>query len=251
MSMRSKAALQVGFLLVAVLTSAVSKNAIRIKVLDSETRSVSLADNGVPNNCEQVTFDAYCRTSRTPLLKYTLLVQEGDQPPFHISCTVESKWSRCKALPIGETFDAKREKRGLVVYYIDDKGKARSQLYTLVAGSTMPPAPAASQAAPAAAPAPVAPATSTSASPAASAPQSAASTQDAASVKCNFTSTPSGAEIDVDGRFVGSTPSEIAVGTGTHVVVLALPGFAEWKRDLTITPGSGVINVAASLQKAP
>jgi len=67
-------------------------------------------------------------------------------------------------------------------------------------------------------------------------------------VKCNFTSTPSGAEITVDGKYVGSTPSEIPLTTGTHVVVLSMPGFAEWKRELTVEAGS-VVNVTASLPK--
>ena len=62
-------------------------------------------------------------------------MQEGDEPPFRIRCTAESKYSRCVPLPKGVTFDARREKHGIVVYYVDDKGKARSQLYTLAAGT--------------------------------------------------------------------------------------------------------------------
>jgi len=129
-------ALQAGLLLVAMLASAApQKNTMRIKVLDSETRSSSLDDSGVPNNCEQLTFDAYCRSSRTAPLVNTLLVQEDDKPPFRISCTTESRYSRCTPLPKGATLDARREKHGITVYYEDDKGKARSQLYTLAAGT--------------------------------------------------------------------------------------------------------------------
>jgi hypothetical protein len=47
---------------------------------------------------------------------------------------------------------------------------------------------------------------------------------------------------------MGSTPSEIPVSTGTHVVIFSLPGFAEWKRELTVEAGS-VVNVTASMQK--
>jgi diacylglycerol kinase family enzyme len=68
-------------------------------------------------------------------------------------------------------------------------------------------------------------------------------------VRCNFGSTPSGAEITVDGNYVGNTPSEIAVIPGTHVVVFSMGGFAEWKRELTVAAGSVVVNVTASLQK--
>ncbi|MGC2818857.1 MAG: PEGA domain-containing protein, partial [Candidatus Sulfotelmatobacter sp.] len=69
-------------------------------------------------------------------------------------------------------------------------------------------------------------------------------------VRCNFTSSPSGAEITLDGKYVGNTPSEIAVSAGTHVVAFSTPGFVQWKRDLTVEAGSIVVNVTASLQKA-
>ena len=170
MSMRRIAALQAGLLLVAMSANADSpKNTVRITVLDSVTRaSTPDNNNGVPQNCEQLTFDAYCRSTTNVPLVSTLLVQEDNQPPFRITCTIESRYSRCIPLPKGETFDAKREKRGLTVYYEDDKGKARKQLYTLVASNATEsrPAPAASAAAePAPAPHP-APAVQNSPAPA-------------------------------------------------------------------------------------
>ncbi len=201
----------------------------------------------------------------------TLLVQEGDKPPFRITCKIESRYSRCQPLPKGETFEAKRDKHGITVYYIDDKGKARSQLYTLVdsGGKAAPPATVATVAAQAVQPAApqqnspaVAPTQSSSAivsappagvptrsSPAAVPPGVSAQSGTSQKVKCNFNSTPPGAEITVDWRYVGNTPSEIGLGTGTHVVVITMPGFAEWKRELTVAPDSAV-NVTATLQKA-
>ncbi len=253
MSMRRIAALQAGFVLVAMLANASSlKNTIRITVLDSVTRaSTPDNNNGVPNNCEQLTFDAYCRSSTNVPLVSTLLVQEGNEPPFRISCKIESKFSRCTPLPKGATFDAKREKHGITVYYVDDKGKARSELYKLddtggkgapatTAAVTAQPVPATAaprQSSPALAPAP--PAVAAQAVP----PESVSE-----KVKCNFNSTPIGADITVDGKYVGSTPSEIPLGTGTHVVVISTPGFAEWKRELTVEAGA-VVNVTAILQK--
>src|SRR5580698_9836699 len=97
MSMRAIAALQSGFLLVAMFASASStKTQMQITVLDSVTRSSTPDNNnGVPQNCEQLTFDAYCRsTTNVPMIS-TLLVQEGNEPPFRISCTIESRYSRC------------------------------------------------------------------------------------------------------------------------------------------------------------
>ncbi len=280
MSMRRMATLQAGLLLVAMFANAASRNTMRIKVLDSETRSLNLDDNGVPRNCDQVTFDAYCRSTRTSPMVNTLLVQEGNEAPFRISCTIESKYSRCTPLPKGESFDARRERHGVTVYYIDDNGKARKQLYTLVdtggkadrpatvAAVATQPAPHAAvppQNSPAPAPVPQT-ATPVQNSPApAPAPQAAAPLQNAPvpapapplasaqggasqKVKCNFSSTPSGAEISIDWRYVGNTPSEISLSTGTHVIVISMPGFAEWKRELTVAADS-VVNVTASLQK--
>jgi len=133
MSMRRIAVLQTGLLLVAGFANAASeKDTVRITVLDSVTRASAPDNNGVPQNCEQLTFDAYCRsTSNVPMVS-TLLVQEDNEPPFRISCTIESRYSRCMPLPMGESFDARREKHGLVVYFVDEKGKERKQLYTLV-----------------------------------------------------------------------------------------------------------------------
>ncbi len=253
MSMRRMAAVQAGLLLAAMLANAASKtNLMRIKVLDSETRSVSLGGNEVPKNCDAVNFDAYCNNSRSAILTNTLLVQEENGAPYRISCTIDSKYSRCAPLPKGESYDARRQKHGLDVYYVDDKGKVRKQLYTLVAaeGKAAPQATAAAVATPpvpdSSTPRQTSP-VATAASPSVAAQQ--VSPQKASEkVKCNFGSTPPGAEITVDGKYLGSTPSEIPLSTGTHVVIFSMPGFSQWKRELTVSPGAE-LTVAAVLQK--
>ena len=207
MSIRRFAAVQTGLLLAAMFANASSqKDTVRITVLDSVTRaSTTDNNNGVPQNCEQLTFDAYCRsTTNVPLIS-TLLVQEGNEPPFRISCTIDSRYSRCIPLPKGESFDAKKEKRGLIVYYVDDKGKERKQLYTLVdAGAKASPAAAAAALAAQPVAAPVAPRQSSAASvpaqptPASPAPVPsvsavlAAPSEKVEKVRCNFSSTPAG-----------------------------------------------------------
>jgi hypothetical protein len=253
MGMRRIAALQAGLLLVAVFANAASlKDTVRITVLDSVTRASSPDnDNGVPKNCDQLTFDAYCRSTTNVPLVSTLLVQEDNEPPFRISCTIESKYSRCMPLPKGESFDAKREKHGITVYYVDDKGKARKQLYTLVAsdakkGQLMPPAAVASEPAPAPHPA-AAVQNSPAPAPPAAAPGGLPE-KVVEKVRCSFSSTPSGAEIALDGSYVGNTPSEIALSTGAHIVTFSMPGFAQWKRNLTVLSGSE-LTVSAILQK--
>jgi hypothetical protein len=256
MSVRRIAALQAGLWFAAILTNASPlKNTVRITVLDSVTRASAPDNNnnGVPQNCEQLTFDAYCRSTTNVPLVSTLLVQEDNEPPYRISCTIESRYSRCVPLPKGESFDAKRAKRGLEVYYVDDKGKERKQLYTLVAAdgrNGLPPTAASAIAVPQAPQPAAAPVQSSSAPapvPAVSSTQKITPDK-AEKVKCNFTSTPPGAEITLDGNYVGSTPSEINLSTGTHAVVLSMPGFAQWKRDLTVIPGSD-LTVGAILQK--
>jgi len=262
--MRRFAVLEAGLLLVAMFANAASRsNTIRITVLDSETRALALDNNGVPNNCDQLTFDAYCRSSGTAPLVNTLLVQEGNEPPFRVTCTMGSRNSRCVPLPKGATLDARRQKHGITVYYVDDKGKARGQFYKLVetSGKAGPPATAvavATQPVPAlaknAGQAPVAPVprsaapvqNSTVSVPAP--PPAYAQAVPTEKVKCNFSSTPSGAEITIDWSYVGNTPSEIGLSAGTHVVAISMPGFAEWKRELTVGADS-VVNVTANLQK--
>jgi hypothetical protein len=266
MSMRRVAVLLAGLLLAGVCANAaVVKGTIRITVLESVTRGMTADDNnGVPNNCEQLTFDAYCRSSASVPMVSTLLVQAGDEPPFRITCKIDTRYSRCTPLPKGETFDARREKHGITVYYVDDKGKARKQLYSVV-GEQPNAAPVAAvavaQTAPAASPV-------QSAAPAQAAPSQASSPQAApparhalvpaaappvaaapATVRCSFSSTPAGAEITLDGRYVGSTPSALNLTAGAHAVVISLPGFGQWKRDLTVEPGSE-LTVNAVLEKA-
>jgi hypothetical protein len=258
--MRKMAALQAGFLFVAMFANATSKNtSMRIKVLDSETHSVVLDNSGVPKNCDQLNYDAYCHSSKVEQLTTTLLVQDSNGTQYRIACTVESKWSRCIPLPKGETFDARKEKHGITVYYQDDDGKPRRQLYTFVAADTK-----SGQAAPAAAVAPQltaapaqnappVPVQSTTPVPAqnpAPAPAAAvAASSMRETVKCTFSSTPPGAEVTLDGRYVGSTPSVLGLTLGTHVVVISMPGFAQWKRELAVAPGSE-LTVNAVLQKA-
>jgi len=237
------ASLQAGFLILSLFANAAVKNApIQIKVLDSETRSTGTGDNGVPKNCDGVNYDAYCLSSRTAEVINTLLVQEGNSPAFRVSCTIDSKFSRCAPLPKGESFEARKEKHGILIYYVDDLGKMRKQLYAYVTGDeklglAQPAAGREPEPRPA---------------PAAKAGQASTATAEdynpQATVKCSFRSTPSGAEVAVDGRYVGSTPSVVNLNTGTHEVVVSLPGFAQWKRELSVSPGSE-LTVNAVLEK--
>jgi hypothetical protein len=61
------------------------------------------------------------------------------------------------------------------------------------------------------------------------------------------TSSPEGADIEVDGRFMGSTPSTIALVPGEHTIVVRKPGFRTWERKLQLAGGD--IRVSADLEE--
>lgn len=63
-------------------------------------------------------------------------------------------------------------------------------------------------------------------------------------------STPDGAEITIDGKYVGNTPSTIRLKLGDHKVSIKKAGFSLWERDVTLNPGSN-ITIDAGLEKAP
>lgn len=70
----------------------------------------------------------------------------------------------------------------------------------------------------------------------------------AAASQISVSSTPGNADIEVDGSYVGSTPSVIDVIPGEHSVVVKKTGYKNWERNLKVTGGS--ISVAAELEKA-
>jgi hypothetical protein len=69
------------------------------------------------------------------------------------------------------------------------------------------------------------------------------------SAKLQIASTPPGADIEVDGSFVGNTPSDVQVAEGDHTVVVKKSGFKNWERKLRTSVGSSV-RIDAELEKA-
>jgi hypothetical protein len=61
-------------------------------------------------------------------------------------------------------------------------------------------------------------------------------------------STPPGADITVDGKFMGNTPSTIQLTPGDHVVEVEKEGLRPWQRGMTIT-AAGNITIDATLDK--
>jgi hypothetical protein len=61
-----------------------------------------------------------------------------------------------------------------------------------------------------------------------------------------ISSDPPGADIEIDGNFVGSTPSTVGAEPGQHQISLKKSGFKPWERKITVSTGQ--VNVNASLE---
>jgi hypothetical protein len=61
-------------------------------------------------------------------------------------------------------------------------------------------------------------------------------------------STPAGAEITVDEKFMGSTPSSLRLAVGDHKIKLGKSGFKTWERTMTVSAGA-TATVDATLEK--
>jgi hypothetical protein len=84
----------------------------------------------------------------------------------------------------------------------------------------------------------------------AAADQSATPVQGADSIvaSVDVKSTPDGADITVDDKYVGSTPSNLKLAPGDHKIKLEKSGFKMWERTLAVSTG-GTTNVNATLDK--
>lgn len=68
--------------------------------------------------------------------------------------------------------------------------------------------------------------------------------------RLSIASTPDGADIEIDGSFVGNTPSDVQVADGDHRVAVKKAGFKDWERKLKVSGGSNV-HLSAALEKTP
>ena len=64
-----------------------------------------------------------------------------------------------------------------------------------------------------------------------------------------ISSDPSGADIEIDGTFVGTTPSSMGVLAGVHTLRITKIGYKSWNRSLKSSTGK--INVAVVLEPIP
>src|SRR5438094_248885 len=65
----------------------------------------------------------------------------------------------------------------------------------------------------------------------------AASPEQSTAAQLEVSSTPDGADIEVDGKFVGSTPSSVGVASGEHDLVVKKSGFKLWEKKVAVSSG--------------
>lgn len=63
-------------------------------------------------------------------------------------------------------------------------------------------------------------------------------------------SVPVGAEVTVDGRYLGNAPSTLKLPAGDHVLTVTAAGHKTWERRVHLTPG-GDTNISATLEPRP
>ena len=81
--------------------------------------------------------------------------------------------------------------------------------------------------------------------PSSDVPPSSAS-QASNDAQLEVTSNPSGADVELDGNFVGNTPSSIGVSPGDHTISVKKAGYKFWERKIKVS--SGKVNISAELE---
>jgi hypothetical protein len=71
---------------------------------------------------------------------------------------------------------------------------------------------------------------------------------EAAKGTVNVSANPAGADVLVDGAFVGNSPSALKLTPGKHTVTVKMSGYADWSKDITVQSGSEV-QLTANLEK--
>jgi hypothetical protein len=159
---------------------------------------------------------------------YDNLVVEGDDAVYFTSERLIWRWSKGVHVSVNET--VKYYVEGRKLHLLDDDGKEHSiEIIKTVlksapvvntAASTLP-----ENQTPTAVPA-------------------AVGTSGEASVTID--SMPAGADIEVDGAFVGDTPSTVTIASGSHKISVMKKGYVDWNRTMNVT--SGTIHLNADME---
>ena len=85
--------------------------------------------------------------------------------------------------------------------------------------------------------------------PATSTAQAQVAPAAASDAEVAVTSNPPGGDIELDGAFVGNTPSTIGVAVGDHTIDIRKSGYVTWERKIKVT--SGKVEISADLEAVP
>jgi len=64
----------------------------------------------------------------------------------------------------------------------------------------------------------------------------------------NLSSNPVGADVSLDGNFVGNAPATLKLAPGKHTITVKMAGYTDWTREITVQSGSEV-QLTAALEK--
>lgn len=167
-------------------------------------------------------FSAHCNTTTNPPREtavtrhiYTYYtVVESETTAYLVSCSRKFRWDRCPTLVPGETYTLLTKSHKVELAGKDTNKPLKLELIQAVMLNK---------------------------------PQTSREQSNPISAQLEITSSPAGAEISVDGNFVGDTPSELAVAAGVHTITISKRGYKPWERKLTVS--SGKVTVAAELEQ--
>lgn len=72
---------------------------------------------------------------------------------------------------------------------------------------------------------------------------------ESAQASLSIDSNPPGADIEIDGSFVGNTPSTVSVAPGLHQIAVKKKGLTDWTKTLNVT--SGTVHLNAEMDQVP
>jgi|SRR5579864_3378823 len=122
----------VAFLLFAVASVWAKDFPLRMKVVSAESREFQ-APVLTPPDCNWKDLSGYCYSSSPQTYTENTMVVEGpDGKSLRIACTAEKQQSRCRNLPVNQSFEARRGNGVIEIRYRDQHGKLRKQVYQIL-----------------------------------------------------------------------------------------------------------------------
>jgi hypothetical protein len=227
-----------------------SRYPLEVQILTSEFTPQDPAIK-FPAECDLKHYSDACATGGTPAGTIKIKLVDSWAREYTLTCKADAHWSNCSPLPEKVYLKAKKHSNGYTIVSPDPAGKGTPYFYTYSGSSRKAPKSRSTAKRSTKQEEGYAAETNGTDSEKTAAPSAAGSEQDqdGEMIRCHITSTPDGAEISIDGHYVGNTPSEIGLPPGEHSVSISMEGYREWKRELRVTPGSAV-NVTASLEQS-